>query len=174
MKICCKHALQYTLYDFLNFNSIHCFYSVRLNRTKVMGFWEDLSCELEDDEFRRFYRMNKQTLRALTGFLKPVTRVYQGGREQVSPSKMVAITVAFLGSQMPCKQMSSMFGMSEGCFLKVTEYVMQLLTDKSHLIIKWPNKDYPEIAAEFNKRRIRLTIIYFKLDKQLYSQQCNS
>ena len=100
--------------------------------------------------------MNKNTLRALTSFLEPERRLYQGGREQVFPSKMVAMTTAFLGSQLACKQLSSMFGISEGCFLKVTEYIMQLLTDKSKFIIKWPNKDeYPAIAAEFNKRRIR-------------------
>ena len=111
---------------------------------------------LEDDEFRRFYRMNADTLRALIAFLNPERRSYQGGRVQISPAKMVAISVAFLGSQMPCKQMSQMFGISEGCFMKITEYIMELLVKKSHLVIKWPSKDeYEDIAAEFNKRRIR-------------------
>ena len=112
--------------------------------------------DLEDDVFRRFFRMNRQTLQALTSFLKPVTRVYQGGREHINPSKMVVVTVCFLGSQMPFKQLSNMFGMSEGCLIKVTDYIMQLIAEKSHLIIKWPNKaDYEHIAAEFNKSRIR-------------------
>ena len=49
-----------------------------------------------------------------------------------------------------------MFGMSEGCFIKVTDYIVDLIYKKSHLIIKWPNKeDYEDIAREFNKRRIR-------------------
>ena len=53
-----------------------------------------------------------------------------------------------------------MFGMSEGCFIKVTDYILDLICEKSHLIIKWPNKeDYEDIAHEFNKRRIR-----YKLD----------
>ena len=112
--------------------------------------------ELEDDIFRHFFHMNHQTLRASTSFLKPVTRLYQGGHEQIVPSKMVAVTVCFLGSQMPFKQLSNMFGMSEGCLIKVTNYIMQLIAQKSHLIIKWPNKaDYEQIAGEFNKRRIR-------------------
>ena len=52
--------------------------------------------------------------------------------------------------------MSQMFGISEGCLIKITEYIMDLLVKKSHLVIKWPSKDeYEEIAAEFNKRRIR-------------------
>ena len=83
-------------------------------------------------------------------------KVISRGREQVSPSKMVAVTVAFLGCQMACKQLASLFGMSEGCLLKVTEYIMGILSAKSKLIIKWPTKaEYPEIAADFNKRRIR-------------------
>ena len=112
--------------------------------------------QLEDDEFRHFFRMNRDTLRALTNFLKPVMRTYQGGCEQVLPAKMVAVTTCFLGTQMPCKQLSNMFGMSEGCFIKVTDYIVDLICKKSHLIIKWPNKeDYEGIAREFNKRRIR-------------------
>ena len=103
--------------------------------------------------------MNSDTLRALINFLKPEQRSYQGGREQVSPAKMVAITVAFLGCQMPCKQLVSLFGLAEGCLLKITEYIMTILCDKSKLIIKWPSKDeYLEIAAEFNKRRIQYII----------------
>ena len=99
--------------------------------------------------------MNSDTLRALINFLRPEQKSYQGGREQVSPAKMVAVTVAFLGCQMPCKQLASLFGLAEGCLLKITEYIMSMLSDKSKLIIKWPSKDeYPEIAAEFNKRRI--------------------
>ena len=122
----------------------------------MLGFWEDLSMQLEDDDFRHFFRMNHKTLRALTNFLKPVMRSYQGGCEQIVPSKMVAVTVCFLGSQMLFKQLSNMFGMSEGCLIKVTDYIMKLIVNKSHLIIKWPNKeDYEDIAAEFNKRKIR-------------------
>ena len=131
-------------------------YSIRLNREKVAGFWEQLAPQLEDDEFQRFFRMNTDTLRALTGFLSPQQRLYQGGRQQVCPSKMVAVTVAYLGCQMPCKQLGKMFGLSEGCLIKVTEYIMELLVEKSKVLMKWPSKDeYAEIAAAFNKRRIR-------------------
>ena len=137
-------------------------YSIRLQRGKVAGFWEQLAPQLEDDEFRRFFRMNKSTLRALTAFLNPERRCYKGGRVQVNPAKMVAATVAYLGCQMPSKQLGKMFGLSEGCLLKVTEYIMELLVNKSKLVIKWPNKEqYEDIASEFNKRRIR----YFHFKK---------
>ena len=86
-------------------------------------------------------------------------RIYQGGHEQIAPSKMVAVIVCFHGSQMPFKQLSNMFGMSEGCLIKVTDYIMKLIVNKSHLVIKWPNKeDYEDIAAEFNKRKIQYNI----------------
>ena len=100
--------------------------------------------------------MNKDTLRSLTNFLNPTTRDYPGGRQQIGPAKMVAVAVSFLGSQSPCKQLSNVFGMTESCFATVTEYILQLLTQKSKHVIKWPTKDqYVAISAEFNKRRIR-------------------
>ena len=111
---------------------------------------------MENDDFRRFFRMHKETLRSLTNFLNPECREYQGGRKQIAPSKMVAVTVCFLGSQTPCKQLSNLFGMTESCFVRITEYILKLLTDRSKTVIKWPNPDeYVSIANDFNKRRIR-------------------
>ena len=120
---------------------------------------------MEDDDFRRFFRMNKNTLKALVNFLKPERRCYQGGRVQIEPSKSVAVTTSYLGSQMPCKQLGNMFGISEGCLIKVTNYIMSLLKEKSKLVIKWPNKqDYEDIANEFNKRRIRYICMIFSFE----------
>ena len=127
-----------------------------MKRNKIAGFWEDVSPSLEDDEFRRFFRIHKDTLRSLTNFLNPERRLYRGGHEKISPAQMVAVTVSFLGSQSPDKQLSNLFGMTESCFVKVIEYILELLTEKSKQVIKWPSKDqYETIANEFNKRRIR-------------------
>ena len=127
-----------------------------MTRKKVIGFWEDVAPTLENDEFGRYFRMNKETLMSLCNFLQPKQRLYQGGREQVSPRKCVAVTVCFLGCQLPFKQLSGFFGISEGCLINVTNYVMKLLCNKSSSIIKWPSKDdFPAISAEFNKKRFR-------------------
>ena len=132
--------------------------SIQITRNKVVAFSEDVTPNMEDDEFRRFFRMNKETLRSLTNFLNPARRSYQGGRQQIGPAKMVAVAVLFLGSQCPCKQLSNMLGMTESCFVRVTEYILQILTEKSSHVIKWPSKEqYTAISNEFNKRRIRLT-----------------
>ena len=132
--------------------------SIRITKNKVVAFWEDVTPNMEDDEFRRFFRMNKETLRSLTNFLNPARRSYQGGRQQIGPAKMVAVALLFLGSQCPCKQLSNMLGMTESCFVTVTEYILQILTEKSSHVIKWPSKEqYTSISNEFNKRRIRLT-----------------
>ena len=127
-----------------------------MNRNKMIGFWEDTAPSLEDDEFRRYFRVNKETLKSLFLFLKPKKRTYQGGREQVSRNKAVAMTVAFLGCQLPFKQLSGFFGVSERCLIQATDYIMKLLCDKSSSVIKWPDKeDYPAIAAAFNNKQIR-------------------
>ena len=99
--------------------------------------------------------MNKEMLKSLFLFLKPKRRTYQGGREQVSGNKPVAMTVAFLGCQLPFKQLSGFFGVSEWCLIQATDYIMKLLCDKSSSVIKWPDKeDYPTIAAAFNNKQI--------------------
>ena len=124
------------------------------------NFWEKYSSELEDDDFRRFYRMEKATFRALTSYLNPATRKYQGGRQQVPPHKMVGMTLCFLGCKMPYWQLSGIFGVSEECFIRVTDYIMQLLVDKSKEIIKWPSKDeYRHISSKFNRKRKRYCFI---------------
>ena len=126
--------------------------SIRLDRVKMKDFWEEYSNELEDDEFRRYYRMDKSTFMALTSFINPQKRQYQGGRIQVRPHKMVAMTLFFLGSKLPFWQMSGLFGVSEECFIRITDYVMALLVAKIKEIIKWPSKDeYAHISSKFNR-----------------------
>ena len=100
--------------------------------------------------------MDKSTFRALTGFLNPKERTYQGGRIQVKPHKMVGITLFYLGSRVTYKTLSGIFGMSEECAFHITEYVMKLLNDKCGDVIKWPKKEeYSEIAKEFDSKNKR-------------------
>ena len=97
--------------------------------------------------------MDRSTFTALTAYLNPPTRSYQGGRVQVGPHKMVAITLCYLGSRFTYRQLSGMFGLSDQCVFQITEYIMGLLNEKSKHVIKWPKKEeYPEIAGEFNKK----------------------
>ena len=120
----------------------------------MRDFWEEYSHNLEDDEFRRYYRMEKNTFRALTAFLNPQIRRYQGGRKQVSTFKMVGMTLCYLGCNLPYWQLSGVFGVSEECFIRITDYIMELLMSKSGEIIKWPKKeDYNRIASQFNRKR---------------------
>ena len=120
---------------------------------KPTDFWEHFSRELHDDDFRRFYRMDRSTFTALTAFLNPPTCRYQGGRVQVGPHKMVAVTLCYLGSHFTYRQLSGLFGLSDQCVFQITEFIMGLINEKSKFVIKWPKKDeYHKIAAEFNRK----------------------
>ena len=130
--------------------------SIRLHRNKAIGFWERTCMNLYDDDFRRYYRMNRETLLTLTKYLSPGRRNYPGGRDEIDPYKMVAMTCSFLGSQWPCKQLAGIFGVTESCFINVTDYIMRLIMGKIKDIIKWPKKeDYPAVAAAFDRRKVR-------------------
>ena len=71
---------------------------------------------------------------------------------QVTPHKMVTMTLFFLGSKMPLWQLSGLFGISEECFIRINDYVMDLLVSKIDQVIKWPCKDqYTHIASQCNQ-----------------------
>ena len=130
--------------------------SVRIKRVKPTDFWEHFSMDIYDDDFRRFYQMDRSTFRVLTGFLNPKSRTYQGGRVQVGPHKMVAVTLCYLGSQFTYRQLSGLFGLSDQWVFQVTEYIMKLLNDKCKFVIKWLKKEnYSTIASEFNNKARR-------------------
>ena len=84
---------------------------------KPHDFWEVFSTELADDDFRRYYRMDRETLAALKMFLNPTTRTYQGGQVQVTGHKMVGMTMFFLESRLPYFALARIFGISEECFI---------------------------------------------------------
>ena len=63
--------------------------------------------------------------------------------------------MCYLGCQLPFKQLGGFFGISERCVIKVVDYIMKLLCEKSKMVIKWPDKEeYPAIADAFNSKRM--------------------
>ena len=108
------------------------------------------------------YRMNSDTFRAFLRFLNPPKRDYKGGQIQVASSKMLAMTLNFLGSQTTIRQLARQFGVTTNAFIQNTERVMQVMMDKTKYVIKWPSKvDYDDIAAKFNKPSVRYIYINF-------------
>ena len=96
--------------------------------------------------------MDRATFEALKMFLNPTVQTYQGGREQVTPHKILGMTLFFLGSRLPYFQLSRIFGVSSECFIRSTNYIMDLLNQKCPEVIKWPHKDdYQAIVERFNE-----------------------
>ena len=84
---------------------------------KFLDFWEDLAPRMIQRTYRRFFRMNKEVLYDLVNYLNPQTRVYKGGRPQLEPDKMVAMTLYFLGNRSAYKQLATQSGISEDTFI---------------------------------------------------------
>ena len=111
--------------------------------------------------------MNTETMRALLKFLKPPRHSYKGGHKEISRSKMLAMTLNYLGSQTLIRHLAQQFGVTISCFTYCTEKVMQLM-QKGKYVIKWPKKeDYVHISAQFNKRRVR-SVLFKKLSFPIY------
>ena len=77
--------------------------------------------------FQKVFPYKCNNVKSFCQFLKAKRRCYQGGKEEIAPAKAVAMTLPFIGSQLPCKQMSGFFGVSEAAFIHTTEYIMKLL-----------------------------------------------
>ena len=100
--------------------------------------------------------MNTDTMRAFLRFLEPPRHSYKDGHKEISGSKMLVITLNYLGSQTSVRHLAHQFGVTTSCFLYFTSKVMQLLMQKGKYVIKWPKKEeYVQISAQFNKRRVR-------------------
>ena len=67
------------------------------------------------------YRMNSDTLRALLRFLNPPKCDYKGGRIQVASSKMLAMTLNFLGSQTTIRKLARQLRVTTDAFIQNTE-----------------------------------------------------
>ena len=135
-------------------------FRIRIDRFKIADFWEDLCPRLEEDDFRSYFRMYTDTFRALVKWIKPKRRELPGGRTSVSPSKQVAMTLNFVGSQCTMKHLSKQFGVSPSTFCDIVHYIMSLVTTRAHEIIRWPERDeYAIHAAQFNKKRRKLVNI---------------
>ena len=100
--------------------------------------------------------MNSDTFRALLRFLNPPKCDYKGGQIQVASSKMLAMTLNFLGSQTTIRQLARQFGVTTNAFIQNMERVIQVMMEIVKYVIKWPNReDYDEIASKFNKPSVR-------------------
>ena len=96
--------------------------------------------------------MHPDTLRALVRFINPKRRDYRGGRQQMANSKMVVMTLNYLGLLTTVRQLARQYGITTDCFIQCTERVMRLLMANCHKVIKWPERDeYAMIADNFNK-----------------------
>ena len=89
---------------------------------KSTDFWENFSTQIHDDDFRHFYCMDRSTFRAVTAFLNLQQRSYKVGRLQVSPHKIVGITLCYLGSHFTYRQLSGIFCLSDECVFHIMEY----------------------------------------------------
>ena len=64
------------------------------------------------------------------------------------------MTLCFLGTCMTYHQLAGIFGISEECFIQITNYIMELLNAHSKDIVKWSCKeDYKKIVDQFNSKK---------------------
>ena len=120
----------------------------------MCDFWEDLTPTLEDEDFRHYFWINKQTLLSLCNFLNPKCRWYF---EMLWTSNCNKICwgqcFCFSGCQLPFKQLIGFFRLLEGCLMRHKLHnAVTIRKVESFNKMTW-KEDFPAIAEEFNKEQ---------------------
>ena len=136
-------------------NSFYIF-SARDDRIKSKKYYETTISNYLPDSFKRFFKINRETLELLCINLAPhpalLTR-NSGGRPPIPLEKKILMTIRYLASQETICELSDRFGVSEHCFLKSKKRVIRAVIDTFfNKCIKWPAiADFPDITREFDE-----------------------
>ena len=74
--------------------------------------------------------MNTETMWALLRFVKPLRCSYKGGHKEISGSKMLAMTLNYLGLQTSIRHLARQFGVTISCFTYCTANAERNVCDK--------------------------------------------
>jgi len=121
------------------------------------NYVEHVVPQYEDEYFRRFFRMSRQTLQALCGYLlycKELTVKGTGGREPITIEKQLLITLWYIGSLDPIVRIADRFGVSESSVIMSRNRVITaLLNNVKHRVTHWPyGPEVQDVVDKFSRR----------------------
>lgn len=121
---------------------------------KYPNYASDWVFDYSPPDFFRLYRMTLKTfnrLHALTVEKNP--EYHRGnvtGREPVSSTSRLLITIEYLAAQGPLRKIGDKFGIADSTVYNIVEETLDILIAMQSTYIKWPSADEAEeIKAEF-------------------------
>ncbi|XP_060083120.1 putative nuclease HARBI1 [Ylistrum balloti] len=144
--------------DIFVINSVCAALLSREDRRRIIGYVNKVVPDYREEEFRRMFRVGRQTFDILCGYFTNSPHFPQkegfGGREPVAIKTQLLVTLWYLGGQETIIKIADRFGMSEStvimCRKKVVNFILEHLMSK---FITWPvGQQAQETVDKFSQR----------------------
>ncbi|XP_054923974.1 uncharacterized protein [Dermacentor andersoni] len=124
----------------------------RVDRHRINGYFEKVTTEYLDFEFKMLFRLSRETFNSLcTWFrLSPFYPKSVSGRPQITAEKTCLITLSYLGAQTSMYSVADRFDVSESSVVLCMQRVLNFLQAISAEVICWPT------AADMARNKMAL------------------
>lgn len=104
-------------------------------------------------DFFKNVRVTKQTYRFLVDIFKTLYNpTHQGGRIPIPTETLLILILWYLGNQTTFREISELFGISEGQVHTCVQLGIKILCSESPKFIKWPSlAEIPELETKFKE-----------------------
>ncbi|XP_033757860.1 putative nuclease HARBI1 [Pecten maximus] len=133
-----------------DFNVAMAFTKLRRDSPKVFGFVEDVVPQYCDRDFRRDFRISRNTFERLSVELTPQIeyRERSDGKEGLSVRKQILIYLWYISNQDSMREISRLFGTSPSTVHRCVRRVSEALSNIRHKIIQWPDFEGQTLISE--------------------------
>jgi hypothetical protein len=108
---------------------------------------------MHDAEFKRHFRMNRDTFNKLSALL--YVPVKATGRKGVPKDKLLAIFLYRMATLETCRELGVVFGVSDSTVVRATEVITKAIVVALATRIRFPSTpEVPHIASALYKRRV--------------------
>ena len=116
----------------------------------VSNFAEETVPGMDDNEFRRHFRIGKSVFNILIQEFEPFLVRHIGGREPLSVYKQLLIFLWHISTLESMRETANIFGVSTSTVHDCVQTTAKTISDHAHKFIKWPKQDRRnEIATSF-------------------------
>lgn len=118
----------------------------RQSRNRVPRYCEDVVTRYLEFEFKRLFRLSRDTLDALVARFEasPFYPSVIGGRPQIIAEKTCLVALSYLGHQCSMYSLADRFDIAESSVQACVDRVLAFLNAVSEEVIAWPNAEEKE------------------------------
>ena len=129
--------------DIFLFSAASCF--MRRNLTRIAGYFEQTVPRYLPDEFKRHFRITKETFEILSREILRTGHIPLGspsGRPVIQPQKQILTFLWGMANQEPARAIADRFDITRSSYNRVFRRVVMAAVGLSNEYIRWPTGEY--------------------------------